>query len=71
MIDFDKFGQPLQSTAGMHFPYECTRCGHIHDVGKVIVVRYADCTVWECPRCKSPIDDRPIGWGGSARKVER
>lgn len=59
-----------QSTEGMTFPYECTRCGCVHDVAKVTPVgRYLDCTTWKCPGCGSLIDDRPIGWGGSARKL--
>jgi hypothetical protein len=64
--------RPEADTAGMMFPVECTRCGHVHDAAKVkTVARYADCTVWACPGCGSHIDDRPIGWGGSARRLNR
>ena len=67
---WDIHGRPVQSTEGMTFPYQCTRCGHVHDGASVTVVaRYTDCSVWQCPKCKSQIDDRPIGWGGSARKM--
>lgn len=37
-----------------------TRCGHTFDRGHVTVVaRYADCSVFNCPGCGAPIDDRP------------
>lgn len=60
------------ATEGMSAPYRCTRCGHIHDAGKVeVIARYSDCSVWRCPSCNAQIDDRPIGWGGSAEPVQR
>lgn len=58
--------------AGMFHPVRCTRCHHVHDGGKVeVIARYADCSVWKCPGCGSSIDDRPIGWGGSAEQINR
>jgi hypothetical protein len=55
----------------MTYPMQCMRCMEIHDGSTITEVgRYADCTTWRCPNCNSLIDDRPIGWGGSARRVD-
>lgn len=70
----DIYGWPHRrpDTSAMLAPYECTRCRNVHDAGKVTPVgRHADCTTWHCPGCGSLIDDRPISWGGSARRVDR
>jgi len=57
---------------GMTFPYQCTRCNHIHDTGRLTDWhRYLDCTAWRCPNCQSLIDDRPVSWGGSAIPLDR
>lgn len=70
MSDWDLYGAPID-TSGMSWPVRCLRCNHVHDGGKVTVVqRYSDCSTWRCPNCRSLIDDRPGGWGGSER-VER
>ncbi|AWN07758.1 hypothetical protein HOT31_gp087 [Microbacterium phage Hendrix] len=76
-MEFDRYGMPivwdvnqLGEIEQMSFPMRCMRCQHVHDTAKVEVVqRYADCTVWKCPRCGAHIDDRPIGWGGSAEPL--
>lgn len=58
--------------SGMRFPVKCARCRHIHDGASVTVVqRYSDCSRWRCPNCTTIIDDRPIGWGGSAIPLDR
>lgn len=70
----DEFGRVTfePDTAGMLAPGRCTRCGHVHDSGPVeVIARYADCSVWKCPRCSAQIDDRPIGWGGSFEPIAR
>lgn len=70
IVTFDIYGRPQvgEDTSGMLAPARCLRCGHVHDASKVEpTARYADCTVWRCPRCKAQIDDRAGGWGGSER----
>ncbi len=48
----------------MTSPVQCTRCGHVYDLGKITEYgRYTDCTVWKCPGCRITVDDRPVGWG--------
>lgn len=55
----------------MAYPMQCMRCLKVHDASNVTVLqRYSDCSTWRCPHCKSLIDDRPIGWGGSAKRVD-
>lgn len=50
----------------MLHPALCRHCQHLHDAGRELTVqRYADCSVWKCPRCRTLIDDRPQSWGGS------
>ena len=54
----------------MTAPMRCKGCGHVHDSAKVTVTaRYADCSMWRCPKCNRLLDDRP-GVGG-AERVER
>lgn len=56
--------------ARMRHPMKCKWCGTVHDTAFVTVVqRYLDCSTWHCPGCGVLIDDRPIGWGGSAERV--
>lgn len=65
----DMWGIPSSpiDVAEMVSPYKCARCDNVHDAGAVEVVgRYSDCSLWKCPGCGATIDDRPIGWGGSA-----
>jgi hypothetical protein len=72
--DIDDRGvlRPYVDTDAMFWPVQCIPCGHIHDAGKVeIEGRYLDCTTWRCPRCKTLLDDRPRGWGGNTRKIEK
>lgn len=64
--------QSRRDPAGWLAPGQCTRCRHVFDSGPVeVVARYADCTVFKCPGCGASIDDRPIGWGGSFKKLTR
>lgn len=48
----------------MNSRVRCTWCGHIYDLGHVTVVaRYTDCSMWNCPGCKTLVDDRgDTGW---------
>lgn len=73
IVSVDKYGLIIEYPSDvleMTSPYRCLRCDKVHDVANVEVVgRYSDCTMWKCPNCGKTIDDRPIGWGGSAVKV--
>lgn len=56
---------------GEGYPMRCKRCGNVHDASKVEVIqRYADCSVWACPHCKTVGDDRPLSWGGTFERVQ-
>lgn len=64
--------KPRFDTSNWLAPGQCTRCRHVFDGANVeVVARYSDCTVFKCPGCGSSIDDRPIGWGGSFKKLSR
>lgn len=64
---YDQYGRPMDPAAKMTAPAQCRHCNLLHDAGPVqIVQRYADCSTWRCPGCKTLIDDRPRAWGGSA-----
>lgn len=53
-------------------PMRCMRCHQVFDGGAVeVVARYADCTVFKTPCCGAVVDDRPVGWGGSVRRLNR
>lgn len=73
--EMDKYGRLVyypDDVNEMSAPYRCMRCHKVHDAGHAEVVgQYADCTMWKCPNCGATIDDRPIGWGGSAEKIRR
>lgn len=70
----DQYGVPVWTPEieEMTFPVQCKWCHNIHDGAKVTVIdRHADCSTWRCPGCKTLLDDRPIGWGGSAIQLRR
>lgn len=77
MLHIDEYGRvrewvDQETIADMLAPVQCKFCHHVHDAGRVTVIqRYADCSVWKCPKCKATLDDRPEGWGGSAIPIER
>lgn len=46
----------------------CNATGQTFNLGTVEVVqRYADCSVFRCPRCKGTHDDR-TRWGGAGHE---
>jgi hypothetical protein len=70
--EFDTTDKIIFVDEDMSAPFECMICHKIHDAGKVEVLqRYMDCSMWKCPHCNATINDRPIGWGGSARPVDK
>lgn len=74
MAELDIYGRSFErpDTTGMMFPVQCIRCGNVHDKANVTVIsRYTDCSVWECPGCHTHVDDRPVGWGGSVKRLDR
>ncbi len=53
---------------GMHDPVRCAYCSHVYDLGMVeVTARYADCSMWKCPGCKTVVDDR----GETGRKSKQ